>query len=55
MDKPDALVEFYVKQMLKRYEAYAQRPEVIRAVELLRGADDETVRRVLELLEVYSK
>lgn len=51
MDKPDALVEFYVEKILARYNACVQRPDVIRATELLQSADDETVRRVLEMLE----
>lgn len=45
------LVAYYKQKMLDRFEQIRQQPERQKALELLSGADVETVRMVLELLE----
>lgn len=45
------LVAYYKRKLLERYTQLMSQPEREKALELLRGADDETVRRVLEMLE----
>ena len=50
-DRFDGLVALYRQKLEERYEQCCLRPEVSRAVELLRASDQETVRKVIELLE----
>lgn len=51
-NKFDSLVELYRHKLKERYEKCSQRPDVIQAIELIRSADDETVKKVIDLLEV---
>lgn len=50
MDDYDRLVEFYRMKLEQRYQELCERPGVAEAEKLLAGADQETVRKVLELL-----
>ena len=55
VDECDRLAEYYLEQLKRRYCQLCQRPGKTEAKELLAGADDETLMKVLELLRGRGK
>ena len=45
------LVEYYRRRLQERYRQCTERPEKRKALELIRRADEETVGKVIDLLE----
>lgn len=52
MDKDfNRLVELYRRKLQERYSGCCDGPEVSRAIDLIRVADPETLKKLIELME----